>query len=285
MITVLGATGNTGGRIVRGLREAGVAVRAVGRDGERLRAAARLGAEVWVGDTHDRAFLTRAFEGVDGAYVLNPSDLTIPGYAARQAASGTAIVGALHDVAVPRVVALSAIGAELATGTGYVATLHDQEQRLAALSADLLILRPALYFEWFLPALPQMRSEGLHFDVVAPQLAIPMVATRDVADVAVSALLDAFIPGIRELLGPADHTFAEAVGVIGETLGYGPVSYRELPAEAMRPILLAAGLSAEVAELHLEMTAALSAGAIRPLANRGLASTTPTTLRDWAADL
>jgi uncharacterized protein YbjT (DUF2867 family) len=285
VITVLGATGNTGARIVRRLRKAGVGVRAVGRDAGGLGAAGRLGAETWVGDTHDRAFLTRAFVGVDGAYVLNPSDLTMPGYAARQEAGGTAIAGALRAAGVPRVVALSAIGAELAAGTGYVATLHDQERRLAAVGTDLLVLRPALYYEWFLPALPRIRAEGVHVDVVDPSVAVPMVATRDVADVAVMALLDGFTPGIRELLGPADHTFAEAVALIGEALGNGPVSYEALPEEAMRPILAAAGLSAEIVELHLEMTAALSAGVIRPLAGRGPASTTPTTLGEWAADL
>lgn len=63
------------------------------------------------------------------------------------------------------------------------------------------------------------------------------------------------------------------------------MSYEALPEEAMRPILAAAGLSAEIVELHLEMTAALSAGVIRPLAGREPASTTPTTLGEWAADL
>lgn len=285
VITVLGATGNTGSRIVCRLRKAGVGVRAVGRDAGRLEAAGRLGAEIWVGDTHDRAFLTRAFDGIDGAYVLNPSDLTMSGYAARQEAGGTAIAEALRAAGVPRVVALSAIGAELMVGTGYVTTLHDQEQRLSTVDTELLVLRPALYYEWFLPALPRIRAEGVHVDVVDPSVAVPMVATRDVADVAVTALLDGFTPGTLELLGPADHTFAEAVALIGDAIGVHPVSYKALPEKTMRPILVAAGLSAEIVELHLEMTTALSSGVIRPVVGRGHATTTPTTLDQWAADL
>ena len=69
MITVLGATGHTGGRVTTQLRAAGEKVRAVGRSAERL---ATVGAEPWVGDASDPAFLTEAFRGTDAAYVLMP---------------------------------------------------------------------------------------------------------------------------------------------------------------------------------------------------------------------
>ncbi|MCE3552601.1 NAD(P)H-binding protein [Pseudonocardia sp. RS11V-5] len=65
MITVLGATGNTGGRVAARLAEAGEQVRAVSRSGRPVP-----GAEPWRGDATDRDFLTRAFTGAGAAYVL-----------------------------------------------------------------------------------------------------------------------------------------------------------------------------------------------------------------------
>ncbi len=55
MITVLGASGNTGGRVVERLRAEGERVRAVGRDAGRLAGAVAQGAEPCVGDARIRS--------------------------------------------------------------------------------------------------------------------------------------------------------------------------------------------------------------------------------------
>ena len=60
------------------------------------------------------------------------------------------------------VVALSAIGAELANGNGFIASLHRQERRLRALDRiNLMILRPGAFFEGFHAALETIRHEGV----------------------------------------------------------------------------------------------------------------------------
>jgi uncharacterized protein YbjT (DUF2867 family) len=214
MISVLGATGNTGGRVAARLAEAGEQVRAVSRSGRAVP-----GAEPWQGDATDRDFLTRAFAGADAAYVLLPFDLFNPDYHATQDRLGEAVTESLRAAGVPYVVALSSLGAEVPAGTGYLTALHRQEQRLRTLDAGILFLRPGLFFESFLHSLDAMRAEGVHADTIDADVRLPMVATRDVGDAAADALLTRTRTGVRELLGPAELTVPEALADLGARLG------------------------------------------------------------------
>ena len=68
MITVMGATGNTGKKITEALLKAGEKVRALGRSESKLAELKRAGAEVVTRDTNDAAFLAnelaRAYEAM-----------------------------------------------------------------------------------------------------------------------------------------------------------------------------------------------------------------------------
>lgn len=292
MITVLGASGNTGGRAVEQLRAAGEQVRAVGRDASRLARAAEQGAEPWVGDATDAGFLRTAFDGADAAYVLMPMDVTAEGYAGRQAAVGTAITDALAAAGVPRVVALSSLGAEIPGGpdlaaTGYLGTLHDQEGRLRTLDADIVFLRPGLFLESFLFGLDAMREHGAHADSIDPQVTLPMVATRDVGDVAAEELRRTDRSGVvvREVLGAADRTVPDVVAAIGPALGLPDLGYVRLPDAEMESVLRQAGMPADGARLHVAMNRAFNEGRVGSLAGRGAATSTPTTVESWVASV
>lgn len=262
MITVLGATGNTGGRVAQRLTEAGQEVRAVSRSG------------AFTADATDRDAMARAFDGADAAYVLMPFGLFEAGYHAHQDRLGEAITEGLAAAGVPYVVALSSLGAELSAGTGFLTSLHRQEQRLGNLDADVLFLRPGLFFESFLPGLEGIRATGVHHDTIDPEVRMPMVATRDIGDVAAAALLDRRATGFREVVGQ-ELTVPEAVAALGAT-------YQRIPDAALHAALLAAGLPPDVADLHLEMNASFNAGLITM---RGTDPHTPTTVREWAQTL
>jgi uncharacterized protein YbjT (DUF2867 family) len=285
MITVLGASGNTGGAVVRRLREADVPVRAVGRDAGRLADAVARGAEPSVGDITDAAFLTAALRGVEAAYVLMPLDLHAAGYRTQQEQVGTAIAGALAAAGVPRVVALSSLGAEVPTGTGFLETLHEQEQRLAALDAQVVLLRPGLFYESFLPSLEPMLATGVHHDTIDPEVSLPMVAAADVGDAAAAALRDPSVVGVREVLGPEDLTVPDAVARLGAVLGRPGLRYERPPGDVMRGVLVEAGLPADLTDEHLAMNAAFNRGTVRSVAGRGPATASSTTLERWAASL
>jgi uncharacterized protein YbjT (DUF2867 family) len=288
MITVMGATGRTGSKIATQLLHAGEPVRAVGRSAARLAELADAGAEPVVGDVKDPAFLTAAFHGADAVYTMLPVDPTWSDYHAEVDRVGEAVTAAVRDSGVPHVVALSSLGAERAAGTGFIVSLYRQEQRLRALThTNVLALRAGLFFETFMPALDLMIDQGINADTVAPDMPIPMVATRDLADAAATALRARDWTGflVREVLGQRDLTFREVTAILGERLGRPDLPYIQLPDAEMLHALTEAGLSADVATQTLDMNRAISDRTIRSRERRGPQNTTRTRFEDFADEL
>ena len=287
MITVMGATGNTGRKITEQLLEMGEEVRALGRSPEKLAELEALGAETRAGDVRDAAFLAAAFEGADAVYTLTAFDPTLPDYHADQERRGEAIAAAIRESGVGHVVALSALGAELASGNGFIASLHRQEQRLRRLDdTSVMFLRPGAFFEGFYAALETIHGEGVVADSVAPDAAVSMVATRDVAAVAAEALRLRDWDGVvvRELLGPRDLTYAEATRIIGEAIGQPELRYVQLPPEELVAILTeTAGFSPDFAGIFVEFNRALNASRLASLEGRNHHNTTPTRFEQFAS--
>jgi uncharacterized protein YbjT (DUF2867 family) len=288
MITVMGATGNTGRKIAETLLKAGEKVRALGRSESKLAGLKSSGAEVLTGDVTDDAFLTKAFRGALAVYTLLPTDRRSPDYRAEQDREGEAIAKAIRDSSVRYVVALSSIGADLSEGTGLIAGLHAQEERLKRLKGvNVLLLRPVSFFENFYETLGLIKHEGINGDSVAPDLSVPMVATRDIADVAAKALKARDWKGIvvRELLGPRDLSYSEATRILGQRIGKPDLRYVQFSYADEAKALVQAGLSESFASLYVEMTRAFNEGKVKSGNGRTPENTTPTQFEDFAGEL
>jgi uncharacterized protein YbjT (DUF2867 family) len=289
MITVMGATGNTGRKITELLLEAGEEVRALGRSPDKLAELDARGAEAVAGDVRDADYLAGTFAGADAVYTLTAFDPTLPDYHADQAERGEAIASAIRQSGVRHVVALSAIGADLPSGNGFIASLHRQERRLRALDGvNVMILRPGAFFEGFYAALETIRHEGMVADSVAPEAKVPMVATADVSVVAARALRERSWSGVvvRELLGPRELTYTEVTAAIGEAIGQPDLQYVQLPDQELVAILTeTAGFAPDFAAVFVEFNHALSAGRLHSLEGRNDSNTTPTEFEHFAAEL
>ena len=284
MITVMGATGNTGKKIALALLNAGEKVRALGRSQSKLAELKAAGAEVLSGDTNDVAFLTKAFRGADAVYTLLPTDPGAPDYRAEQDRQGEAIVKAIRESGVRYVVALSSTGADL-EGGGVVAGLHAQEERLKKIEGvNLLLLRPVSFFENFYSSLALIKQEGINGDSVEADLAVPMIGTRDIADAAAKALLarDWKDVVVRELLGPRDVSYSEATRILGEKIGKPDLPYVQFSYDDQARALVQAGMSESFAKLYVEMTRAFNQGTIKPARTRE--NTTPSRFEDFAEE-
>lgn len=288
MITIMGATGNTGKKITGALLKAGEQVRALGRSENKLAELKRAGAETLSGDAADAGFLTQAFRGANAVYTLIPPNPFSPDYRAEQDRQGAAIVKAIRESGVRHVVALSSLAADQGEGTGLVAGLHAQEERLKKLEGvNVLILRPGFFFENFYEALGFIQYQGVNASSVALNLTVPMVGTRDIADVAAKALQARDWQGIvvRELLGPRDLTYAEATRILGERIGKPDLKCVQISYADQARALVQAGASENFANLYVQMIRAFNEGKFKLGAGRTSENTTPTRFEEFANEL
>jgi len=240
---------------------------------------ASAGAQPRVGDVADHAFLADAFTGAGAIYTLLPHDPRSAHYHAEQDRQGVAIVAAVRAAGVPHVVCLSSVGADLPSGTGFIASLHAQQQRLRAFGdTNVLVLRAGAFFENFYEVVDVIRHQGVN---------IPMIATPDVAEVAARALAARDWRGfvVRELLGQRDLSYAEATRIVGERIGVPALEYVQLSDAQMAGALIQMGVSESFAALHVECARALSDGTVRSREGRTPQNTTPTRFEDFADEL
>ena len=288
MFVVLGATGNTGSATVKTLLAKGAKVRAVGRDTAKIRQVLGTGVEACVADTYDAPSLTKAFEGADGAYVLIPPRLNEPDLLASGAKMSDAITAALKDSSVKRIVVLSSIGAQHDKKTGPILALHDFEQKLATVDGkDFLILRPATFLENLLMLIGLIKSMGFLAGGIKGRLKMPMIAARDIGQVAADELLGGSFAGkeIRELLGERDISFDEAAHVIGSEIGKPKLSYQNFPSFMVEQALKQMGLPGKTATLMTELSDAANDGLLNPTQPRSEKTTTATSIETWAKEV
>lgn len=238
MILVTGATGTIGSDVVRQLVARGEKVRALTRDPAQARVPS--GVETVAGHHRDRASAEAAMAGAEAAFlvgVFGPDD----------AEHDRGLVEAARAAGVRRIVKLSSIGTG-DPGLGVFATWHlPGEQAVRDSGLQWTVLRPSSFasntLTWSAavregtPA-PNMMGDGKQ-GVVDP---------RDVAEIAVAALLDPGHAGrTYTLTGPESLGAHGQAAVLGEVLGR-PVPLHDFSPEERREQFLAAGLGETYAD-------------------------------------
>ncbi len=285
MYTITGATGNTGRPIAEALLQEGKQIRVVGRSRERLEALAARGAEPIVASLDDVASMTRAFQGARAAYLMIPPSYGEPDFRGYQNRVGQALAEAILAARVSHVVNLSSVGAHLAAGVGPINGLHDQEQCLNRFAGvHVLHLRPVSFMENLLFNINLIKQAGINGTPLQADLAIPMIATQDIAEVAARRLLALDFSGksTQELLGPREISMAEATRIIGKAIGKPDLPYVQFPYEEAERAMIGAGMSPDTARAFVEMYRAFNDGLLRPTEPRSAANTTPTSFDAFA---
>ena len=288
MYVVIGGTGHTGSVVAEKLLANREKVRVVGRDERRLERFKQRGAEAFVGDVSDASAMARAFSGAEAAYLMLPPNISSPNVLAYQQRVSEALAAALENNGVRHAVVLSSFGADKADRTGPVVGLHTLEKRLDAIPGlNVLFIRAGYFMENILPQVNVIPSVGSMAGPVRSDLALPMIATRDIGDFAAEALSRRDFQGKqrRELLGARDATYTQLARVVGAAIGKPDLTYKQLPAAQLKPALTQMGMSPNMADLLLEMAEALNSGHMRPLEPRSPQNTTPTTIETFVAEV
>ncbi len=287
MYVIAGATGNTGSVVAKSLLAKGQKVRVIGRSADRLRPLAAKGAEPFVCDLTDSGALTKAFTDARAVYVLIPPNLASQDVRAYQDRVTDAVAAALEKAGAKYAVSLSSFGADKPEKTGPVVGLHQLEQRLNRIAGlNVLHLRAGYFMENTLAQIGIIQMLGITAGPLNPELKLPMIATRDIGVAAAEALLrlDFLHQQTRELLGQRDITMAEATAAIGKAIDRPSLTYSRLPDEQVRMGLTQFGMSVSMADLIIEMSAALNSGHMKALEQRSAQNTTATSYETFVAE-
>ncbi|WP_036494082.1 NAD(P)H-binding protein [Nocardia sp. BMG111209] len=210
-VLVTGATGNTGSRVVAGLRQHGIDARAAGRSGP-----VRF-------DWNDPLTWPDALTGVDAVYLATP--MTGEGFGAAAVADFVRFATARG---VERLVLLAGRSARADPPSPYMNAL---EEPVRAGGAEWTILSPGVFQQNFRAPAWQagIRAGAVERVEAAPDVPVDFIDVADIAEVAVRVLTSAGHGGATyELSGPRVLSFREAITIIATTLGR-PITYHAVP--------------------------------------------------------
>lgn len=284
MYAITGASGNTGGAAAEALLARGEKVRVIGRNANNLADLAGKGAEVFTADVADAEATAKAFEGVTAAYLMVPPDIKAPDILAHYDRISDSLTRAVEKAGVKKAVVLSSIGADKAEKVGPVVGLHNLEKKLSNVkNLDAIFLRAGYFMENLMAQVGVIKGFGVVGGPLRADLPLPLIATRDIGRAAAELLARHDITGKqpRELLGQRDVSYQEIVGIIGNAIGQPELSYMQLPPQQLKPALTQMGMSANMADLLLEMSASLNSGFMKALETRSPQNTTSTSIETF----
>ncbi|QVQ51787.1 NAD(P)H-binding protein [Spiractinospora alimapuensis] len=221
-VLVLGGTGKTGSRVVRQLREKGIAVRVGSRR------------EAPYFDWDDPGSWTAAVEGIHAVYLVDRFAELGPGTAGELGA----FVRAATEAGVRRLVQLSA----RAVDNGGEAAVAETEAVVRNSGVEWTIIRPS-WFQQNLSEWDFFRRQFVDGELVLPagEGLQPFVDVEDIAAVAVVALSEDGHHGqTYDVTGPRLLSFGDATAEIAKAVGR-PIGYRSLSEDDYRAHLTARG--------------------------------------------
>lgn len=274
---VTGATGTVGREVVRGLLAQGLPVRAGARAGRRL---VHLGpVDCCVLDFDRPQTTARALEGVQRVFFLSPLN-------AQMVDVGCRFVEQARTAGVEHIVRLSAMGAGSFPATKLAVVHRAVEEAIEASGLHYTFLRPNAFMQNYLNAFGgSIRSKGL-FEMPQGRGAVSCIDVRDIAAVAVAALMD---PCHRErsyeLTGPEPLANDDVAEILSEVV-HRPIRYVDISERQARDAMLGQGTPVWLVEVLLELYAISRAGMAASISSavQELLGRPPTRFRQFAAD-
>ncbi|MBA8901086.1 NmrA family NAD(P)-binding protein [Phyllobacterium sp. P30BS-XVII] len=242
MYAISGITGKVGGAMARALLAAGKPVRAVVRNPDKSGEWLRLGCELAIADMGDEAALTKAFSGVEGVFILPPSNFDpLPGFPEAQAEAAI-IRNALQSAKPDKIVCLSTIGGQV-TQSNLLSQRTILEQALSTLSIPLTILRPAWFLDNLVWDVASAREEGVIHSFLQPaDHKFPMISTVDVGHFAAELIQENWTGRrIVEIEGPERVSPVDIADAMSEVLSQ-PVRVETVPRETWEAMFRAQGM-------------------------------------------
>jgi len=246
-VLVTGASGTTGGEVLRTLLAAGIPARALVRSREKARALPS-GCEIAIGSFGDPASLADACRGVRSVFMTSfdsPDQLQLQ----------KNLIEASRNAGVEMVARLSA-GSAATDAPSRALRMHaEADAQLANSGLGYCLLKPSWFHQNFLTYCP-----GGKLRLPVGDGRVPFIDVRDIAAVAVKALTE---PGHNGksylLLGPELLSHRDVAAILSAATGRRFV-FEDIPPETWRREAIERGMSPDSADQVLEILARIKAG-------------------------
>ena len=257
MFFMAGITGKVGGAAAR--RLLADEVRSLVRDRAKAAEWSAKGVELREGSLVDGDALAEALGGVEGAFLMQPTPFAVSPDFPEAKALNAGIVEALRRSPPPRLVVLSSVGSEQASGLGNITQTHMLEEALADFTFPIAIVRAGALLENFLASLGQVGETGVFDSFLQPvDRAFPMVAQDVGAEVARLLTGEAW-DGRRLIEVGSRMTPDEIAAGMAKALGRDVVA-KPLSRERWDTIISAMGVLPEKVGNWVEMEAGFNSG-------------------------
>jgi uncharacterized protein YbjT (DUF2867 family) len=279
---IMGATGQIGRVLAETLLKQGHDVHVIGRAKSKLAALEAKGATGHAAAFDDANALANAFKGASAVFTMIPPGYDTDDYPGFQNRIGEAIAQAVKQAKLTHVVSLSSLAAQWPSGTGPIAGLHRQEERLKKIPGlNVVHLRPGYFMENQFWAIPVIKQHGVSGSAMRGDKPVLMVATRDIAAKAAEILSDPDFSGssVVELVAPRGYTLTETTAILGKAIGKPDLKYVQFSEDDTRKAMLGMGMKPHTIEVMLEMDRAFNDGRLVP---EGKTVQGPTTLEQFA---
>lgn len=167
----------------------------------------------------DPEALASALEGVEAAFLMQPTPIGVTREFPEARALTDGIVGALERTPPPRAVVLSSVGSEQPSGLGNITQTHILEAALSRLAFPMAIVRAGALMENNVPAMKIAGPTGTFDSFLQPVgRGFPMVATADVGAEIARLLVEGW-DGLRVVEIGSYRTPKDLAAGMGEALG------------------------------------------------------------------
>lgn len=254
MYIIMGGTGHVGAATARALLARGAEVTILTRSAARAAHWRTLGADIVQADVEDVASLRAAFRRGRRAFLLNPPADTRSDTDAVERHTVANILAALEGSGLEKVVAESTAGAQPGSHIGDLNVLWELEEGLRAQALAAAVNRAAYYMSNWDGLLETVRNTGVLPSLFPANLAIPMVAPKDLGEVAADRLMSApDDQGVRYVEGPRRYTPSDVARAFAQALDQ-PVEVHVVPRAEWRQAFVRQRFSETAAASYARMT-------------------------------
>ncbi len=284
MYIVLGASGQVGSAVARQLLEKKLPVKGIVREQKKGAELEKQGANIGVADALDLPSLKSAFENGEILFVITPETGKSEDVLKETRDILDNYRAAIQGSGIRKVVGLSSVGAQHASGKGNLEMSYMLEHAFEGLPVHQVFIRPAYYFSNWAMSLEQIKTDGVLHSFYPVELPIHMISPQDVAQIAAEIMVREESDSITyELEGPQTYTALDVAAAFAKALGR-EVKAEQIPHEQWEGVIKKMGFTDNATHNFIKMTEAVIDGSAVPEGHGVVSVKGFTTLEDYIND-